>query len=148
MKRWSAIGIGVLIIGILIIGASDTWAERLTVAVPNANIRSGPGTGHEILWRVEQYHPLAVIKKTGSWYLFRDFEGDTGWIHESLVANTPSVITAKNMVNVRSGPAMTHKILFTTGKGIPFKVLDKKGNWLHVQHGDGDQGWIHKSLLW
>jgi len=33
-------------------------------------------------------------------------------------------------------------------KGIPFKVLGHKDNWLHVEHADGDQGWIHASLVW
>lgn len=143
MKRWFVIGTG-----LLVIGASVAWAERLTISVSNANIRSGPGTRYDILWRVEKYHPLMITKKTGSWYLFRDFEGDTGWVHKSLVAKIPAVITTRNTVNVRSGPGMTFEILSTIGKGIPFKVLKKKGNWLHVEHADGDRGWIHKALMW
>jgi SH3-like domain-containing protein len=31
---------------------------------------------------------------------------------------------------------------------VPFKVLDRKGEWLHVEHADGDRGWIHSSLVW
>jgi len=143
MKRWFAIGMG-----LLIIGSSVAWAKRLTVSVPDANIRSGPGTRYDILWRVEKYYPLIITKRTGPWYLFRDFEGDTGWIHKSLVTKIPSAITVKNKANVRSGPGMTFEILFTIGKGIPFKVLEKRGNWLHVEHGDGDRGWIHKALMW
>ena len=49
--------------------------ERLTVAVPKANIRSGPGTQYDIIWQVYKYYPIKVIKKTGSWYRFSDFEG-------------------------------------------------------------------------
>jgi len=143
MKWGIAIGVGLLLFGVPV-----AEAERLTTVVPEANIRSGPGTRYEILWRVEKYHPLKIVRKTGSWYLFRDSEGDTGWIHESLVARLPSTITIKDTVNVRSGPGMTFDIRSTIGKGIPFKVLEKKGNWFHVRHSDGDQGWIHKSLLW
>ena len=96
----------------------------------------------------EQNHPILVLKKSGNWYHFRDFEGDKGWIHKSLVRKIPSVITNKDKCNVRSGPGTKFEILFTIGDGIPFKILKRKGNWINVQHADGDKGWIHKSLVW
>jgi len=143
-----ACSIASISIVLLIIFSSAALAERLSVASSIANIRSGPGTGYDILWKVGKYHPLLVLKKSGNWYHFQDFEGDKGWLHKSLVRNIPSVITNKEKCNVRSGPGTKFKILFTIGKGIPFKILKRKGNWIHVQHDDGDKGWIHKSLVW
>ncbi|MCD4787602.1 MAG: SH3 domain-containing protein [Desulfobacterales bacterium] len=133
---------------LLIVFSSIAIAERLTATSSIVNIRSGPGTKYDILWKVGKYHPILVLKKSGSWYRFRDFEGDKGWIHKSLVRNIPSVITNKENCNVRSGPGTKYKILFATEKGVPFKTLKRKGNWIHVQHADGDKGWIHKSLVW
>ncbi|MCD4804228.1 MAG: SH3 domain-containing protein [Desulfobacterales bacterium] len=133
---------------LLIIFSSIAIAERLTATSSIVNIRSGPGTKYDILWKVGKYHPILVLKKSGSWYRFRDFEGDKGWIHKSLVRKIPSVITNKENCNVRSGPGTKYKILFATEKGVPFKTLKRKGNWIHVQHADGDKGWIHKSLVW
>ena len=123
-------------------------AERLTVSAPLANIRSGPGTTYDILWQIEKFHPIQILKTSGNWYYFRDFEGDEGWIHSSLVQKIPSLITIQDKCNIRSGPGTSFSVLFTIGKGIPFKVLERKGNWFHVQHADGDKGWIHKSLVW
>jgi len=123
-------------------------AERLAVSVSKANIRSGPGKGYDILWEVEKYHPLIIIKKQGQWYRFRDFEGDQGWVFKSLLKDIPTVITKKNKCNVRSGAGTGFGILFTAEKGIPFKVMKRKGNWIHIQHSDGDKGWVHKSLIW
>jgi len=100
------------------------------------------------LWQIGKYHPILVLKKSGNWYHFQDFEGDKGWLHKSLVRNIPSVITNKEKCNVRSGPGTKFKILFTIKEGIPFKILKRKGNWIHIQHADGDKGWIHKSLVW
>ena len=144
MKRF----LSVIILGLLLLGGQTAWAERLTMTKPVANIRSGPGTKHEILWKVGQYHPLVIVKKVGDWYYFRDFEDDNGWIHKSLVGKIPAVITKKNICNVRTGAGMNHKIAFVVDKGIPFKVLKRKGDWIHVVHSDGDKGWIHKSLVW
>ena len=138
------------ILTILIIGSANfaCAGERLTVAVPTANIRSGPGTTYEIIWKVEKYHPLQIIKKKGAWYNFKDYEGDPGWIHKKLVDNSRCVITNKKNCNIRSGPGTKHNITFTSEKGVPFKIIKKKGNWINIQHSDGDKGWIHNSLVW
>jgi SH3-like domain-containing protein len=110
-----------MIMILLLLFSSVAWAERLAVAVSVANVRSGPGKNYDILWEIEQYHPLNVFKKSGQWYHFRDFEGDEGWIYKSLVRNIPS---------------------------ITFKVIKRKESWIYIQHADGDKGWIYKSLVW
>ena len=123
-------------------------AERYSVSVPKANIRSGPGKKYDWIWQVGKYYPIDVKNKSGPWYYFRDFEGDEGWIHKSLLKKTHTIITTKDKCNIRSGPGTKNKVAFTVGAGIPFKVIKKKGNWYHVEHADGDTGWIHKSLVW
>lgn len=133
---------------VLLLAGPVAGAERVAVSSPIANIRSGPGTSYAIIWKVERYHPLLVIEKKGKWYRFKDFEGDMGWIHASLVRSLPAVITAKPTCNVRKGPGTKNEPLFTVGKGIPFKKIATKGNWIQVEHADGDRGWIHNSLVW
>jgi SH3-like domain-containing protein len=128
--------------------AATASAERLAVSAPVANIRSGPGTSHTVLWKVEKYFPLRIIEKSGEWYHFEDFEGDKGWVHQSLVSKISAVVTKNDACNIRSGPGTDNKIIFTVEKGIPFKVLKREGNWIHIEHADGDKGWIHKSLIW
>jgi len=128
--------------------AGTASAERLAVSAPVANIRSGPGTNHTVLWKVEKYFPIRVIEKSGEWYHFEDFEGDKGWVHQSLVSKISAVVTKNDTCNIRSGPGTNHKIIFTVEKGIPFKVLEHQGSWIHIEHADGDKGWIHKSLIW
>ena len=59
--------------------------DRRTVTSRIANIRSGPGTDHDVLWQVEKYHPIIILKTKGNWYQFKDFEGDKAWIHKTLV---------------------------------------------------------------
>ena len=145
MKR--AVFITTIIAGLAFFGGT-ALAERLSVAAGIANIRSGPGQNYEILWKVEKYYPLMVLKKENRWYQFRDFEGDEGWIHASLLAKIPSVITKSSKCNIRSGPGTKHKIVLTVESGIPFKVLKRERKWIQIQHADGDRGWIHQSLVW
>ena len=133
---------------LVVLNGGAALAERLSITASVANIRSGPESKSEILWKVEKYHPIFVIKKSDSWYYFRDFEDDKGWVHKSLVGSVPSVITKKDLCNIRSGPSTKDKVLLSVEKGIPFKVLEKKGRWLHVEHSDGDRGWIFDALVW
>lgn len=126
----------------------DASADRLAVSVDKANIRSGPGNNHEILWSVGKYYPLDTLKKSGNWYKIRDFEGDEGWIFHSLIKKIPAVIVKAPLVNVRSGPETSSRVLFQAEKGVSFERLGKKGNWFKVRHADGEVGWIHESLVW
>ena len=85
MKRYS-----ILLVLIILFNAGTAMAERLTVVASVANIRSGPGSKYDILWKVEKYYPIFVIEKKDSWYHFKDFEDDKGWVHRSLVRKMKS----------------------------------------------------------
>lgn len=128
--------------------AAACAAERMAVKADIANIRSGPGTDYDQLWQVEKYHPFLVLDKKGAWYSVQDFEGDRGWIHRSLLDKTETVIVKVDRCNVRTGPGTQFDVAFRVTKGIPFKVLQKKGRWYELQHADGDRGWIFNALLW
>ncbi|HPA15691.1 MAG TPA: SH3 domain-containing protein [Desulfobacterales bacterium] len=143
MKRYSLI-----IVGLLLLHGTALSSERFAVSVPTANIRSGPGEKYDILWKVERYYPILILQKSGHWYFFKDFEGDKGWIHDSCIGKISSVISLKDNCNVRSMPDVGAMILFTVEKGIPFKIIERKGEWIHIEHSDGDKGWIHQSLVW
>jgi len=143
MKVCSAI-----LVFLTLLCANLAQAERLAITAPVVNVRSGPGTGYDILWKVEKYHPIFVLEKSKAWYHFQDFEGDKGWVHKSLVGNIETIITKNETSNIRSGPGTNYNISFKVEKGIPFKVLKHQGLWIHIQHADGDEGWIHESLVW
>lgn len=139
---------GIIAVFFLLSSAYAIANERRSINKDIANVRSGPGTNYEIKWKVEKYHPIIILKKQGDWYQYEDFEKEKAWVHKSLVGKENSIITIKDDCNVRSGPGTNYEIVFKVLRGVPFKVLDKKGSWLKVKHADGDQGWIHKTLVW
>lgn len=133
---------------LLLLWSATAFAERLAVIVDTANIRRGPGTGHEVLWQVGRYYPLQIIERRGEWLLFSDFEGDCGWIHQKLVTDTDAVITIIDNCNIRSGPGTDNPVVFTAERGVAFRVLNRRGDWLQIRHPDGDEGWVHRKLVW
>lgn len=137
-----------IVLAVLAATAADAAAKRLAVSVDVANIRSGPGTEYQRLWRVEKFTPLEIIEKQDGWYFFKDYEGTRGWIYDDLVGDIDAVITKKDKCNIRSGPSTDNEVVFQAESAVPFKVLGRKGKWLHVRHADGDKGWIYESLVW
>jgi SH3-like domain-containing protein len=141
------IGFSVIILSILFNQQGEA-AEYLCVQATSAIIRSGPGPSGPVLWKIEKYHPIEVLEKKGDWYRFRDFEGDVGWINKSLLGKTPAVIVKKDKTPIRSKPDSKADSVFSVDKGVPFKVIQKKGQWIEIEHADGDKGWIHESSVW
>lgn len=138
------------LLGVLF-AAGPALAERLAVIKDVANVRSGPGANYEVLWQVEKYTPFEILDKdkTGAWYYIKDYEGTNGWVQKDLLSNIDTVVAIpKDECNVRATPSTDGDIAFKAVKGVPFKVMARKGEWIRVQHTDGDEGWIHKSMVW
>ncbi len=51
-------------------------------------------------------------------------------------------------VNVRVGPSVKYKIKWTFLKaGLPVEIVREFGNWRRVRDAEGEEGWVHHSLL-
>lgn len=126
--------------------AHPTALVRVKVAV--ANIREGPGTSYERLWKVGKNYPLEVVAREGRWVRAVDFEGYDGWVFGPLTDTQSAVIVKADRANIRSGPGKEYRVVVTEVAGVAFRVHDRKGRWLRVEHADGHRGWIHDSLVW
>ncbi len=137
--------ITILAIAILILPAFLS-AKMVSVATAKANVRTGPSAGYDILWTVSKYTPFKILESKGRWQKIKDFAGDTGWIHISVLSDAPCLIVKTKEVNLREDPG-SKEILWVLGKTFPLKFIEKKGNWLHVK-GNEVNGWLHKSTVW
>lgn len=51
------------------------------------------------------------------------------------------------VANIRSGPNTDAAVLWQAEQYYPVIILEKKGDWCRFQDFEGDQGWVHASLL-
>lgn len=123
-------------------------AEYVSVQRDKINIRSGPGTNHEILWEVFRGFPLKILERRGNWARIVDFENDQGWIYTPLVNRTKSVIVQVNIANLRVGPGANFEVIASVRYGVLFEPLERRQDWIRVKHADGTTGWMSDRLLW
>lgn len=124
-------------------------AEIVTVAVEMAEIQSRPSeTATYTLIQAPRYYPLSVQDEQGDYYQVRDYQGSLGWVHKSLVSDAKGVVVEVDRANVRSGPGTNNSIAFHAYRGVAFKVLAERNDWLEIVHEGGAQGWIFKPLTW
>jgi SH3-like domain-containing protein len=130
-------------------GGSRSNSRGLMVMTENTNFRNYPSSSKgEIVFSMGKYYPLKEISKKGDWYKVKDFEGDVGWVHSSLLSTEPAAIVRTEKANVRINPDKESSIVFYAEKGCALKILDEKGDWLEVQCADGARGWINKNIVW
>ncbi|MFD3158525.1 LysM peptidoglycan-binding domain-containing protein [Haloimpatiens sp. FM7330] len=58
---------------------------EVVVGVNNGNIRSGPGKQYPVVAKMSKKARLPVVAVRGKWYKVRLFNGDIGWISDSIV---------------------------------------------------------------
>jgi len=139
---------GLLVLaGVLFLGSSAWAAEYLSVARDGINIRSGPNTSADVLFELPMGYPVQVLSREGQWVKVVDYEGDKGYVFESLLSKTPTVIVKVAECNIRSGPSTQEAVVGNVTKDVVFQKVEQKGDWVKISHPQLT-GWVHKSLVW
>lgn len=133
---------------VLALASPAVAAEYVSVNKDGVNVRSGPDTKKDLLWEVFKDFPLQVVKRQKEWVQIKDFEGDQGWIYANLISKAKRVIVKATSANMRSEPKKDASVVATVKYGVVFTPLEKKGEWLKVEHEDGTSGWIAATLVW
>lgn len=142
--------LGNCLLAFLLLLALPTAQARQMVSIdrPEVNMRTGPGTGHEAIWKLSEGYPLQVISRQGKWYKVRDFENDEGWVYRALTGKTRYHIVKSPIVNIRSGPSTKNRVIGKTHYGELLRTLDLRKNWVKIKHESGVIGWVSRRLLW
>lgn len=127
-------------------------SRALCVKTSKANLRTGPGTGYDVVWEIFRYMPLVKVgvSVSGKWYAVKDVDGDVTWIYRDLVTSRYHCAVVKTeTVNVRTGPGTHYRKspISPAKQYYSFKVEKIKGNWVNIKDEWGGRGWIHRNFL-
>ena len=120
----------------------------VSLNVPRANVRRGPGLTHRIEWEyVVRGVPLEVVAEHGHWRKVRDSDGLGGWIHHSLLRGTrTAIITAPEAV-LRAEPAADARPIARAEARV-IGAIDRCGPiWCRFS-AEGHRGFVQKADIW
>jgi len=123
-------------------------AELLSVKTATANFRELPHEASKIKFTADKFYPVEVVEKKAGWVKVKDFEGDTAWVAQKVLAKQATVVISTDRANVREAANTKSDVLFKVERGEVFKIEDKKGDWIKVVDAHGDGGWIRNDMTW
>ena len=142
MKRYIPPALIILLLTSL---AAPAAAQPLAVDASLLNVRSGPGTNHSVLTQVPRNTVLTPVEEQGSWVRVVLPDGSRGWVasdYTSPFVPQRFAVVDIAVLNVRSGPGTSHKILTQFEHQTAAAVLGERDGWLNVLRPEGGQGWL------
>ncbi len=101
------------------------------------NVRVGPGTKYEIAWiYVKSKIPVEIIKEFDTWRKIRDFSGQEGWVHQSLLSGKRIGrinIAADEQIALYAKPSNQSDIRAQIGALYPVDLVQCNGKWCKVE---------------
>lgn len=133
----------------VVLALAPVWAQDwVSIRNDNVNMRSGPGTNHDVQWRLARGFPLQVVQRRNNWLQVRDFEGDTGWVAQSVTNKIRHHIVKGQNVNLRGGPGTNHRVVGKAKYGDVLRTVRRQGQWVEVRVPKGRNAWIAANLVW
>ncbi len=120
----------------------------VSVDRPEVNMRTGAGTGHEVIWVLARGYPLMVVGQQGKWLKVRDFENDEGWVYRTLTGRKPHMVVKAKVANIRSAPTTRSRIVGKAEYGEVLRTLESRSGWTKIRNETGLVGWVSRKLLW
>lgn len=112
-------------------------------------LREGPTYQYRVLFTYQRKdYPLAVIASYGGWKRVRDVDGTTGWISQTMLSDTRTVlVTGKGHAAIRAQPYPTAPLRAWADPGVVGRLKACKPQFCEIA-ADGIRGWIEKTRIW
>ncbi len=132
------------------IGESGLPLPRFaSLASDEVNMRTGPGSQYPVRWVYRRRGlPVKIVAESDQWRQVVDPEGETGWIHSSLLSRRHNVlITGKQVVEIRRSPNSGARTLLRVEPGVIAELVSCQKDWCLIDL-EGDRGWTRRDNLW
>lgn len=148
--RWRTWSTHAMLVALLCLGFLQSASAQSMVSVTGrlVNMREGPSTSSNAMWRLSSGYPLKVLGKRGNWLKVVDFEGDQGWVSKRLTGTAAHHIVKAPRANLRSGPGSNYRLVGQAAYGDVLRTLERRQTWVRVQTAEGQKVWIFRRLLW
>ena len=95
---------GAIGLALLLLGGPPAWSQAgrstglpvprfVSLGADRVNVRFGPGKQYPINWVFARKDlPVEIVAEFDTWRKIRDFDGEEGWIHSSLLSSRRTIM--------------------------------------------------------
>ncbi len=113
------------------------------------NVRAGPGQNYPIKFTFKlRGIPVRVVSEYDNWNEIEDFEGQSGWVTQSLLTKkrTLMVITTKKFVNMYRKNNENSRVIFHLENNVIGDYLGCSEGWCNIKI-NNKKGWVKSADL-
>ena len=121
----------------------------VSVRSDKAFVRTGPGQKYPIQWvYTKSGIPVEVILEYDIWRKIRDFDGQEGWMHKSLLSGRRyGFVRHEEGASVYKKPMQNSGLLAVFQKQVLLRVEECANGWCFVK-ASAYQGWMQQKYIW
>ncbi len=109
------------------------------------NLRTGPGVRYPIDWVYKRRgFPVQIIDEFETWRRVRDWQGTTGWVHQSMVQGKRTLLVTGGHRLLRQSPSEGSGGIAYLEEGVIANLGDCQDSWCRVKV-NGHAGWLKTS---
>jgi SH3-like domain-containing protein len=153
----SAVGAIALVLVVWSTGPALSQAGRSTglplprfvsLAADRVNVRFGPGKQYPVNWVFARRGlPVEITAEFDTWRKIRDFDGEEGWIHSSLLSSRRTIMVLGEARSLRRTPSTDARVVLRAEPGVIGTLFDCEDTWCRVEI-EGRRGWLQRSEFW
>jgi SH3-like domain-containing protein len=155
---WRSVA-GALALACLLWGGAPAWSQAgrstglplprfVSLAADRVNVRFGPGKQYPVNWVFgRQGLPVEIIAEFDTWRKIRDFDGEEGWIHSSLLSSRRTIMVIGEVRSVRRTPSTDARVVLRAEPGVVGGLFDCEDTWCRIEI-EGRRGWLQRSEFW
>jgi uncharacterized protein YraI len=157
MKKTAKLIALVMIISTVLMNFSFAAGESSSAGVVATkstalNIRSGPGTGHKIIRKLQKGSYITLQNESNGWWRIEYADGKEGYVSSDYINEVKEskaylVNTQSTRLNVRKGPGTNYGIIGKLNKGDYVVVLSLSNGWAKVLFDGTKQGYVSFAYL-
>ncbi len=122
----------------------------VSLRADKAKLRTGPGVQYPEEWvYLRKDLPLEIIAEHHTWRKVRDWQGTQGWMHQSLLNGSRTLIVTGATRTLRQKPDTGSRAIARIEAGVVGNLINcPEGTvWCRVEI-DGFQGWLRRLEFW
>jgi len=145
---WAAVVVLALMAAPLLAQTGLPLPRFVSLRADEVNVRTGPGIRYPIDWvYMRPELPVEVIQEFDTWRKIRDWEGTEGWVHQSMLSGTRTIIITGERRTLRRAPSDDAAAVAHADPRVIGILEACEGNWCQVEVA-GYEGWLRMGTFW